>query len=268
MLKKYFILKIIKISGIVAICLFLIFLNPRGFFKPVRQIFLEIAYPFQKTFYLASEKVGHTFEFLSSISDLKQENESLTARNNQLTYQVTQLINEKKENETLREQLKLAPRKQHNLKSAWVIAQASQGSGSWILIDTGANDGIQIGMPVIVSDGILVGKITAVEKNSSKVRLLTDSLNAVNVIDAETQAKGLLKGRYGLGLIVGMVEQTDVLKVGDNIITSGLGGGMPKGLLIGKIQQVSNTADKLFQQAVIIPKVKYSKLTVVFVIKK
>jgi rod shape-determining protein MreC len=64
-----------------------------------------------------------------------------------------------------------------------------------------------------------------------------------------------------------MIERADVLNIGDDIITSGLGGLMPKGLLIGKISQINNTNDKLFQQAVIIPKVKYFDLGMVFVVK-
>jgi cell shape-determining protein MreC len=64
-----------------------------------------------------------------------------------------------------------------------------------------------------------------------------------------------------------MVSQQDALNNGDTVITSGLGSNIPRGLLIGKIQQVGLSDDKLFQQAIVAPRIKYSKLDAVFVIK-
>ncbi|KKP79566.1 MAG: Rod shape-determining protein MreC [Candidatus Moranbacteria bacterium GW2011_GWF2_35_39] len=72
-------------------------------------------------------------------------------------------------------------------------------------------------MAVVVFDGILVGKVKEVYNNSSKVVLLSDASSSVNVSDVETSAKGILSGEYGLGLMLEMVEQTDVLKAGDDI---------------------------------------------------
>ncbi len=122
-------------------------------------------------------------------------------------------------------------------------------------------------MPVIVSGGVLVGKVNEVYGKNSKVTLLSDSSSAINVMDLETGAKGILSGEYNLGLTLEMVGQTEVLNDGDDVITSGLGGTVPKGLLIGKIQQVENAQDKLFQKASVNAKVKYSDLEVVFIIK-
>ena len=76
-----------------------------------------------------------------------------------------------------------------------------------------------------------------------------------------------MRGEYGLGIVLDLVAQTDAINNGDTIVTSGLGSNMPKGLLIGKIQELGTSADKLFQPALITPQIKYSKLDVVFVIK-
>jgi rod shape-determining protein MreC len=86
-------------------------------------------------------------------------------------------------------------------------------------------------------------------------------------MDTETGAKGIVHGEYGLGLIMDMVTQSDTLNDGDTIITSGLGSNIPRGLLVGKIKEVRVSADRLFQQAVITSRIKYSKLDVVFIIK-
>ena len=76
-----------------------------------------------------------------------------------------------------------------------------------------------------------------------------------------------MKGEYGLGIVLDMVAQTDALNEGDTVVTSGLGNNFPKGLYIGKIQEIKSSDDKLFQEALIVPRVKYSKSEILFVIK-
>jgi len=180
---------------------------------------------------------------------------------------VASLQEAKRENDVLREQLDLAPRDKFDLEPCFVIGQDPQGSGSWLMVGKGSSDGIRTDMPVIVSNGILVGKVDEVGPDSSRVRLLTGSESVVNVSDLETSARGLIKGTYGLGLVMDMVAQADALNEGDTVITSGLGGEVPKGLLVGRIQEVKASPDKLFQQAIVIPRIRYQKLDLVFVIK-
>jgi len=265
---KKFSPKIIKFFFVSVICFLLIFLNPKGIFSPVRKVFLEIAYPFQKTFYILGRNIDETFSFFGSIGNMRQENERLTIETNSLAAQVASLQEERKENENFREQLRLAPQNKFDLEASFVIGQDPQNLGSWIMIGKGSVDGIQPGMSVIVSDGILIGRVSETNIHSAKVSLLTDSSNTVNVSDLETGARGIIKGAYGLGMMMDMVAQADVLNNGDTIVTSGLGGDVPRGLLVGKIQEVKASPDKLFQQAIIIPRVRYQKLDMVFVIKK
>lgn len=265
--EKYITSRLIKLTVIAAVCLLLIFLNPRGVFSPVRQVFYVAVYPFQKTFYILSRKTRETFDFLNSISELRRENEKLLRENDSLSAASAMLQQEKRENENLREQLKLIPRSKFDLESSFIIGQDPQKLGSWISIDKGSFSGIQNGMPVIVSDGILVGRVEETFGNSSRVNLLTSPSSSVSVIDLESGAKGVIRGEFGLGVIMDMVSQTDVLNLGDSIVTSGLSGDIPKGLLVGKVQSFASTGDKLFQKAIISPRVKYSNLDAVFVIK-
>lgn len=246
---------------------FLVVWNPKNLFNPFQEIFSKASYGFQKFFSSTGNSVEGLFGFLGSISNLKEENENLIKENNYLSSELAKLQEEKKENEVLREQLKLSPRDNFELENAFIIGQDPQRLESWIMIDKGSLSGIAIGMPVIVSNGILVGKIEEVSRDVSKVALLTNSSSVINAIDLNTDAKGVVVGKYGLGLLLDLVAQTDVLDRGDDIITSGLGGDMPRGLLIGKIQEATFSSDKLFQQAIITPKIKYSNLRIVSVIK-
>ena len=253
--KRYFTGNIIKFIAVAIISLLLIFFNPRGLFNPVRGFFLEIAYPLQKTFYLLSRGVMSTGEFLGSIGTLKKENEDLLRENNDLASQVALLNDAKNENASLRDELNLVPRQKFNLEAAFVIGQDPQRLDSWIMLDKGSADGIRQDMPAIVYDGILIGKVTDVTAHSAKITLLSDSTSTINVVDSETQSKGILQGEYGLGIVMNMVSQQDALNNGDTVITS------------GKIQQGGLSDDKLFQQAIVSPRIKYSKLDTVFVIK-
>lgn len=264
---KFFSKKLHKFLVIAGICFLLIFLNFGGIFNPVRSVLFKIAYPFQKTFYMLSQRTSLSLEFLGSISNLKKENENLIKENDSLYRQLASLSSIKQENEMLRDQLNLAPAKKYDLAASFVIGQNPEGQGSWLMIDKGSDQGIKPHMPVIVSDGILVGRVEESSAGSSKITLLTDSSSAVNVEDLETGARGILKGQYGLGIIMDMSTQSDILNQGDTIITSGLGGSLPRGLVVGKIQEVRPSEDKLFQQSIIIPRVKYLKLNMIFVIK-
>jgi len=265
--KKIFLKQLFKVAFILTIFAVLIVWNPRSLFSPFREIFARTNYAFQKIFSTIGGNTGGFFDFLSSISSLKDENADLLKENNSLVSQLTLLREEKKENEILRKQLELSPKNKFNLENAFVIGQDPQRLGSWIIIDKGSSSGITVGMPVIVSDGILVGKIEETSGISSKVSLLTNSTSIVNAADLNSEARGILRGEYGLGILLDLVSQEDILSNGDDVITSGLGGDMPRGLFIGKIQEFGVSSDKLFQQAVVIPRVKYSDLRMVSVIK-
>lgn len=82
----------------------------------------------------------------------------------------------------------------------------------------------------------------------------------------DTNAEGIVKGEHSLGMIYDMVLQSETLKNGDTVVTSGLGQVIPKGLLVGTLQDVRLTDDKLFQRATIKSPVRFDRLRNVFVI--
>ena len=213
------------------------------------------------------ERSGELFYFLGSIGEIRRENEELLRENNVLKGELAKIAQEKTENVVLREQLKLLPKEKFSLVGGFVIGQDSQGMESWIVVDKGGNDGLEVGMPAIVSGGILIGKVSEVYSNSAKIDLLSNANSVVNALDVETGARGIVRGEYGLGIVLDMVNQSESLQEGDVLVSSGLGGNVPRGLYIGKIKELQGTRDRLFQGAVVVPGVKYSKLDIVFIIK-
>ena len=267
MSKKFLPKKFLIFIAVFSACLLLIFFNPQSVTEPLRKGILTVAYPFQKTAFLFSRSLANYFSLIKSIGSLKKDNENLIKENRTLAAQLAELKMVKSENETLREQLKLAPLKHFDLEASLVIARDNPPSEKWVLIDKGSAQGIQKGMNVVVNSGILIGKIEEVSLTSAKVSFLSNSGMAINALDVETGAKGVIKGEYGLGLSMEMISQRDLINKGDTIATSGLGEEAPKGLLIGEVQEIKLSGDKLFQSAVIIPPVRYADLEMVFVVK-
>lgn len=257
-----------KFIFVIIFLIIVIFVFSRGANNPVKGSVLYLTSPFLKTFRIFSGGVQGFFHFLGSIGELKSENEKLLEENRELTSKNALLGDIENENKLLREQLDLLPRKEYGLESSFVIAQDPLGQGNFLFIDKGSSSGLQSGMPVIVSRGILVGRITEVYPNSAKVVLINEKNSAVNCEIEDSGAKGIVKGAYGLGFMMDMISQSEVVKEGDVIISSGLGGDMPRGLYIGKVKEVGQSADKLFQQASIISPVDYSSLRVVSIIKE
>lgn len=260
--------KLFKVFFVAVIFLLLIFLNPYNLLNPFRGVIGAVLLPFQKVFYSISIGIENGSEFLGSIGQLKKENEKLFQKNQELLARNAMLGDMQSENINLRDQLKLLPRDKYELISAMVVSQDPHNMGNWLEIDKGSNDGIVSGMPVIVSKGILIGKIQEVDSNSSKIMLLTNSKSTINVMTSQNSTRGIAKGGYGLGIVFDMILQTDAIAVGDDVVTSGIGGELSRGLYIGSVQEIHPSPDQLFQQAVIAVPLQVSKLQTVFVIKE
>lgn len=266
--KRFFSYRLIKVIIIIIIFGILIFLNPRNFFDPLRVFFFQISYPIKKISFNMFFFTKEIKDFFFSIGKIKKENEEQALEIQLLKSRLTALLDMERENAFLREQLKLLPRDKFKLEAASIIAQDKNGLGDWIEIDKGEKNGIKKEMPVIVSQGILVGKVSEVYPKSAKIILITNPESLINAVNVKSNAHGLIKGEYGLGVVFDMVLQTETISVGDEIITSELSQNIPRGLLIGKIQEIRSSSNHLFQQAEIKIPFKLSDLQYVFVIKE
>lgn len=259
--------KIFKVIVVCVIAFLVIWWNPYSLFNGLRSFFIGITLPMQKTFALTADKVDSFGEAVSSIGKLKKENKYLIEENLRLRVDSVKTADILKENNDLRNQLNILPRDKFNLEAAHIIGRDSYDNNSWVLIDKGQENGVEKGMSVIVSDGVLVGKVQEVFSSSAKVIFITDKSMNINVEAVETGAIGVVKGAYGLGLTMDLVLQTDSLKIGDKVITSDISQNIPRGLLVGEIKEVDPAKNDLFQKAIISPPIDFSKLRFIFVIK-
>lgn len=241
--------------------------EPRFVLQPIRSVIVSVSWPFEKIFSFAAFEMRETIVFFTSIGELKEENERLQTEQIRLLAENAKLLDVSKENEELRHALDVLPRENFDVLPAGVIGRDVSGLGNWISIDEGALRGVQKGMPVIAGAGVLVGVVMETFPSSARVMLLSNGESLINGVTGNTEARGIVKGEYGLGLLFGMVLQEDALQAGDTVVTSGLGSDMPKGLLIGTLQEPRLSGDRLFREASLISPVKLDDLRYLFVIK-
>ena len=120
-------------------------------------------------------------------------------------------------------------------------------------------------MPVVTERG-LVGRIFHVYPRTSDIMLITDPRSSVNVMTQASRAPGILRGKVGELPVMELIPPDVEISVGEIIITSGLGGHFPKGLVVGQIVEIVKNDDLMFQTAVIQPTVDFDRMELVLVI--
>ena len=180
-----------------------------------------------------------------TLSELKQENERLSARNVEL---------EEAEKTAQRLQELLDIRSSNNLQS--IAARVISGStDSWtdsVTIDKGSAAGISAGMPVVDQTGA-IGQVLSCSATTSTVRLITDEQSSVSAMLQVSRAQGMLQGSIDGTLHLQYIRTDQTVSVGDIVVTSGLGGVFPKGLPIGKVSAVESSPSSSYYEITVEP---------------
>ena len=156
---------------------------------------------------------------------------------------------------------------------ATVIARNPDQWEEKIIIDKGEAHGIEKNMAVVTEGGQLAGKVVTVTPFTSTVELLTTEnrdFRVSAVIPGKDATFGLIEGfdQARNELIMKRIDSSFEVKPGEKVISSGLGGIFPKGLLIGEVTEVSTDDYGLTQLAYIRPAAKFSMLDHVIVAKR
>jgi len=193
------------------------------------------------------------------VDELEKQNAALQIENVRLhedlaDYQaVSRLLNYTRENPQLQ------------TIAAQVIGRDSSNFLRTVIVDKGAADGVAPGMSVITERG-LVGRVTAVSPRSAKVMLLIDPASAVNARLQTSRADGMVEGQLTPSLRMRFIPQEETVTIGEVVLTSGLGGSTPAGLVIGQVVGVERRDVDLFQTAEVRPTVDFNRLEIVLVI--
>lgn len=203
-------------------------------------------------------------EFLS-FEDIAEDNRRLNKKIGQLNEQLVQLQEAALENERLRKLLALPQKKSYKTMTALVIGKDSSNWTKTVLINRGSSAGIEKGMPVIQGAN-LAGKVSEVSNSTSKIILLIDFNSKIPAKIKRTREEGIVFGDFAAGRSLCRIKYIHQAVVGDEVISSGLGGVYPKGLLIGKISEIKEEKHRLYKVAKIETIIDFSRLEEVVVI--
>jgi rod shape-determining protein MreC len=205
-------------------------------------------------------------DYLALVNVRKQNRELLE----QLRLMNGRLIGEQEailSNERLKKLLMLKGTLSHPAVAASIIGEDGAPWFKTMVIDRGESDGFQEGMPVIASDGV-VGQIVKVAGNSSRILLITDHSSGIAAVVERSRARGVVRGAGSGRLTLEFAIREDDVKVGDQIVTSGIGGTFPKGIQIGEVTMVKKGEYGIFQTVEVRPAAVISRLEEVLVLLK
>jgi rod shape-determining protein MreC len=252
---------------IIVVIILLIFLHWIKVLSPVEKLIGKITRPlFQKIY-------NTTAAWRENSQDVNWEEKAkgLETQVNDLTVANANLKNLENENQKLREYLDFFSTTKTNHLLANVIAQENfldaNKYGQNVIIDKGTKNNLEPGLVVVNGQGIVVGKILEVQDTSAKICLLTNESCklAVTVLN-QNRTIGVTEGNLGLTVKLNFVGQTEKINLGDIITTSGLEKNIPTGLVVGRISQINNNQNDVWQNINVEPLVNFDNLGIVSIV--
>jgi len=228
-------------------------------------LLMEISSPFQSAATSVSRSIGGVFQRYVSLTQVQQENEKLKRQVAELQNENHQMKEMALANVRLRSLLEFRQQLVTSMIGAEVIGQDPSPWFKSVTIDKGEKQGLRKGMAVISPEGV-VGQILKTSPYYATVLLITDYNSAIDAIVQRTRAKGIVEGKEGNQCQLKYLLRSEDVEPGDVVITSGLDGKFPKGLMVGEIQKIDKRHFGVFQYAELVPKVDLARLEEVFVI--
>ncbi len=230
-------------------------------------LLMEICSPFQKGSTFVINKIKGIWEGYLFLVRLHRENEQLKKKIAELQRENAQMREAVLAHERLQKLLQF----RETAASTVVVAEVvGRDPSSWfksITINKGEKDGVRKGMAVISSEGA-IGQILKIAPSHSVVLLITDYNSALDAIVQRTRAKAIVEGRGENRCQLKYLLRAEDVAVGDKVITSGLVGNFPKGVMIGEVRKIDKKGHGIFQYAELVPSVDFTRLEEVLVVKE
>ncbi len=257
----------LAVFGVAAfICIGLLALSLAGLLRPIESVAALPLGIFQNVVGGLSSRLSELFSTFGDLQNLRQRNADLERALINFQAELVELREIRADYERLSALLRYLD---NNVIEAGIAARVvgrdTSGLQRTIIIDRGSRDGLRAGMPVVTELG-LVGRITRVGATNAQVELITDPNSYVNARLQLTRAEGSVKGTVSGGLQMIFIPLNADVQTGDSVITSGLGGNFPRGILIGQVTGSQLDASSLFKQANVRSLIDFNRLEVVLVV--
>jgi rod shape-determining protein MreC len=227
--------------------------------------FLAVISPVTGTFTHLSDGASSVTRDYIDLIHVRSENALLRNELAKVKSDQARLAELEVENKHLAELLALRDALGTNAVAANVIGSDANGIQRTLVLASGSSNGLSPGMAVLANEGV-VGKIIAVSPNASRVLMIDDHNSALDGFDQRTRARGIVAGLVDDGVIMKYADRSQDIRTGDSIVTSGLDGIFPRGLLVGTIKSVRRDGAGLFLGVKITPAVDFRQLEQVLIL--
>ncbi len=206
------------------------------------------------------------FSIFQEISNLRDQNKELEKKITGLEIDRSLIKELEQENSLLKRELGfIEENKDEELIPAKIVEREPTTFRDSVIVDRGSGDGVLPKMAV-VSGGVLVGQVAEVYQNQAKIILVTSKDSIVQAMMQNSRAKGILRGGIS-GLYLENISQDVDFAPGEYVVTSGLGGTLKQGILIGEAKESQSYFSGIFKNIFVEPVADLSKLELVFIVK-
>lgn len=247
--------------------LYIVSAAARGQLKsdPIGPLLMWLLRPWQIGVQVATGWVEDIQQNFTTLAGLKSENEKLRQRLQAFEVERNKWLEAEATNRRLQGLLEFRSHFPAGSVTASIIANSASTWFQSCLLDKGSADGIRKGMAVITPLGV-VGQVVSVTPRSAKVLLLTDANSGIDVLVQRTRARGIVSGSLENGTMLKYVKRSEDIQIGDRLVTSGLDGIFPKGVMVGTVIKVRKQNLGLFQYIEVVPAVTSERAEEVIVV--
>jgi rod shape-determining protein MreC len=228
---------------------------------------LEVLRPIQAGTANFSAGLRSIYHDYLNLAQVRQENERLIAELARVKAEQARMAELEAENRHLAELLELRDVLGADAIAANVIASDATGISHTLILGQGSASGLRPGMAVLSNQGV-VGRIIETSPHASRVLLIDDHNSALDGFDQRSRARGIVAGMVDDGVIMKYVDRAQDIKGHDTIVTSGLDGIFPRGLLVGTVSGVHREGPGLFLVVQLAPAVSFRELEQVLVVRQ
>jgi rod shape-determining protein MreC len=232
---------------------------------PLGTLVLTVLLPVQAGMVRIAESGESLWQQFTEIGRLRVENARLRAQVDALSLEAAALREQAAAADRLERLLELRDAVAYQSVPGRVITRDPSRWFNTLTVDRGGRHGVVRNSPVVTPDGV-VGRVIEVTATASRVLLIVDSRSALGTLLQGSRAAGVVEGRGSDRLHLKYLSRTAVVKRGDRVVTSGLGGVFPRGLVVGRVVSVTREEGALLQEAEVEPAAALDRLEEVLIL--
>tara|TARA_Y100000385_G_scaffold121981_1_gene126772 strand:- start:6530 stop:7360 length:831 start_codon:yes stop_codon:yes gene_type:complete len=236
-----------KLFTILSIIFLAISLGNKSFNDKVSMTFVNITLPVIEVVFYPINYLINSSSNLKELVRSKEINTILQKENKNLKQQLLNLLKVKEENEYLKDLANYVGLRSVQNKSSRIIGRSNRTYSNSIFVEIGSNHNIKQDS-IVVGKYAMIGRISSVGKNKSRILLPTDINSHIPIITSRSKNRGVLKGNNDEVMEILYLDKDHGLQKGDMVFTSGDGDSLPYGILVGQVSKVGH--DKVFAKMI------------------